>query len=73
MASRKEVALENAAKLDLGNLPQKWERACLADVSDLQCGYAFRSKWFSESGVRLLRGDQHRSGGIEVEDVGLPP
>ncbi|MEM9091352.1 MAG: hypothetical protein AAGC93_21765, partial [Cyanobacteria bacterium P01_F01_bin.53] len=69
MASRKEIALENAAKLYLGELPQQWERAHLSDLSDLQCGYAFKSKWFSKSGIRLLRGTNIVPGGLKWEDV----
>ncbi|MFG6104506.1 restriction endonuclease subunit S [Leptothoe sp. EHU-05/26/07-4] len=73
MASRRQVALENSAKIDLGKLPSLWERALLADVSELQCGYAFKSKWFSDSGIRLLRGTNIVPGGLRWEDIAYLP
>ena len=34
-----------------------WEATPLAKVCDLQVGYAFKSSTFSDSGIRLLRGE----------------
>ena len=41
----------------LGRIPVEWEVETLSSVVDLQVGYAFKSSWFSENGVRLLRGE----------------
>lgn len=41
----------------VGRIPNSWEVHPLGDVCDLQVGYAFKSTWFSETGVKLLRGD----------------
>ena len=42
----------------LGWIPREWEALSLADVADLQVGFAFKSEWFLDVGrVRLLRGD----------------
>ena len=41
----------------LGRIPVEWGVEKLSSVADLQVGYAFKSSWFSESGIRLLRGE----------------
>lgn len=36
-------------------LPDGWEWSRIGDIYDFLNGFAFKSEWFSESGVRLLR------------------
>lgn len=36
--------------------PASWRRVALGEVARVQPGFAFKSGWFRESGVRLLRG-----------------
>jgi type I restriction enzyme S subunit len=47
--------------------------AVLADVGKLQVGYAYKSKWYSKEGARLLRGANIAPGKVIWEDeVRLP-
>lgn len=41
----------------VGRIPSSWDVHSLGEVCDLQVGYAFKSTWFSERGIKLLRGD----------------
>jgi type I restriction enzyme S subunit len=41
----------------LGRIPVEWEVEKLSSVVDLQVGYAFKSSWFSDNGLPLLRGE----------------
>ena len=41
----------------LGRIPKEWNALPLNRIADLQVGYAFKSSWFSDDGVRLLRGE----------------
>jgi type I restriction enzyme, S subunit len=45
-----------------GRIPLEWEAKPLSTVVDLQVGYAFKSTWFIDEGVRLLRGDNVGTG-----------
>jgi type I restriction enzyme, S subunit len=40
-----------------GRIPVEWEAKQLSAVVELKVGYAFKSSWFSEDGIRLLRGE----------------
>lgn len=42
---------------ELGRIPKSWEVKPLNDICDLQVGYAFKSTWFTQSGIALLRGE----------------
>jgi len=37
-------------------LPPSWVMAAVGDVARVQAGFAFKSAWFRDAGVRLLRG-----------------
>lgn len=39
------------------SLPKGWSKKELHEITDLQVGYAFKSSWFRDSGVKLLRGE----------------
>jgi type I restriction enzyme S subunit len=55
------------------SLPKGWFAAVLADVGSLQVGYAYKSKWYSKEGVRLLRGANIAPGQVTWDDeVRLP-
>ena len=41
----------------VGWIPLTWEAKPLGTICDLQVGYAFKSNTFSDSGIRLLRGE----------------
>jgi len=42
---------------ELGRIPKSWDVKPLNDICDLQVGYAFKSTWFTQSGIALLRGE----------------
>jgi len=42
---------------ELGRIPKDWEVQPLERICDLQVGYAFKSAWFTEAGIKLLRGE----------------
>ena len=58
------AALFPAAMQDseLGEIPEGWEQKPLGSLIDFMTGFAFKSKQFSESGVRLARGDNVKEG-----------
>ena len=41
----------------VGRIPTTWKFGALSSICDLQVGYAFKSDWFLDEGIRLLRGD----------------
>lgn len=41
----------------VGRIPKGWDAQPLGKICDLQVGYAFKSSTFSDSGIRLLRGE----------------
>lgn len=51
------------------NLPETWEFVRLKDILILQSGYAFKSKWFVKSGIKLLRGTNIEPGITRWKDV----
>jgi type I restriction enzyme S subunit len=67
--------IPSLGKLDeLSPLPNGWFSAILADMGNLQVGYAYKSKWYSKEGVRLLRGANIAPGRVTWdEEVRLPP
>ena len=58
----------------LGRIPVEWEVEQLSAVVELKVGYAFKSSWFCEDGIRLLRGENVGTGIPDWKDVRcLPP
>lgn len=58
---------------DLSSLPEGWFSAVLADVGKLQVGYAYKSKWYTKEGTKLLRGANIAPGRVTWDDeVRLP-
>ena len=58
---------------DRSTLPEGWFPAVLADVGSLQVGYAYKSKWYSKEGVKLLRGANIAPGSLTWEDEARLP
>lgn len=70
--SRLQLSAANSE--ELSSMPQGWFSAHLADVGTLQVGYAYKSKWYSKHGTRLLRGANIAPGEVTwSEVVCLPP
>jgi type I restriction enzyme S subunit len=58
----------------LGRIPVEWEAKQLSTVVELKVGYAFKSSWFCEDGIRLLRGENVGAGIPDWKDMRcLPP
>ncbi|WP_250657076.1 restriction endonuclease subunit S [Alkalimarinus coralli] len=47
---------------ELGDIPKGWTEKPLGSLIDFMTGFAFKSKQFSDSGVRLARGDNVKEG-----------
>jgi len=54
--SRQLVAEIKAQKYRITDLPEGWTVVRLGEIAQLQTGYAFKSSWFVNEGIRLLRG-----------------
>ncbi|WP_207461531.1 restriction endonuclease subunit S [Azospirillum sp. SYSU D00513] len=69
------ISSPDAPSLEITNatstkhLPREWRFASLGEVAPLLAGYAFSSKGFKKSGVRLLKGVNVRNGWISEESV----
>ncbi len=50
-------------------LPAGWHLVRLGDVAAFQPGYAFKSSWFQNRGLRLLRGTNIEPGGTRWDDT----
>lgn len=50
---------------EASDLPASWGAGCVADVADLRVGYAFKSAWFTDCGVPVIRGANVGVGAIE--------
>jgi len=48
---------------------KNWPRKKIGDVAKVQSGYAFKSEWFVESGIRLLRNANVFQGHLAWDDV----
>jgi type I restriction enzyme, S subunit len=56
-----------------GMLPSKWPMRPIGELARVVSGYAFKSAWFSDQGVRLLRNANVSQEGIDwTETVRLP-
>jgi len=52
----------------LGRIPVEWAATPLSSVVDMQVGYAFKSAWFAEEGISLLRGENVGYGELNWSD-----
>lgn len=52
-----------------GEVPDGWKLVRLGDIANLQAGYAFKSKWFTKAGTRLLRGTNIEPGRTRWTDT----
>jgi type I restriction enzyme, S subunit len=56
----------------LGSAPSKtikWSQATIGELAELQMGFAFKSTWFTESGVQLLRMGNIRDARLDLESA----
>lgn len=60
-------------KTKIGQIPEKWEIKKLSEVCSLQPGYAFKSKNFSDHGIKLLKGINVQVNCIDWNDLDYYP
>nr|WP_321457991.1 restriction endonuclease subunit S [uncultured Cohaesibacter sp.] len=53
----------------LSQCPTCWSRGVVGVAADLLVGYAFKSAWFTDAGVKILRGANVAPGNVDWEDV----
>jgi type I restriction enzyme, S subunit len=69
-----EEAPELYKRTRLGWIPIDWNAERLSGFADLQVGYAFKSKWFTDTeGIKLLRGENVGHGKPDWSDTRLLP
>lgn len=66
MSERRELKSDSREAL---GLPQGWTATSVGSISDLQVGFAFKSKEFVSDGIRLLRGDNIEPGALRWDGV----
>lgn len=54
---KEAIAIDGEAFTELSELPAEWAWVSLGELADTTVGFAFKSKEFRKSGIRLLRGD----------------
>ena len=68
-ATRHAVAQQRAQETLYHQIPASWATCQIGDVARLQPGYAFKSSWFTQQGVRLLRGTNLEPGAARWENT----
>lgn len=53
----------------IGWIPKEWDCTNLRQVADLDVGFAFKSDWFQEDGIKLLRGENVGYGQPDWKDM----
>lgn len=71
--TRHSAASSGAGQVATDDLPPGWTHAALGEIVSFQAGYAFKTNWYSDSGIRLLRGTNIVPGGTRWDDVALLP
>ena len=54
---------------ELGEIPRGWEVGGLADITELQNGYAFKSSDWVENGIPVIKIGSVRPGFVDIENV----
>lgn len=60
---------QDDASQDIDGLPGTWRRVALGEVARVQPGFAFKSAWYRDAGVRLLRGSNVAPQRVRWDDV----
>ncbi len=53
----------------LADIPSSWAKGIVGVAADILVGFAFKSSWYVESGVKLLRGANIAPGQIDWDDL----
>jgi type I restriction enzyme, S subunit len=53
----RDQAPEMYRESSIGWIPKEWDCVALSQVADLVVGFAFKSDWFQDNGISLLRGE----------------
>ena len=54
--SRVKLAASKPVKDMYGDIPESWQYSRLIDLITIKIGYAFKSSWYTETGIPLVRG-----------------
>ncbi|WP_255489648.1 restriction endonuclease subunit S [Erysipelothrix sp. HDW6A] len=55
---------------ELGLIPKGWEVGCIGDYVKVKSGFAFKSAWWTEKGVPVVKIKSLQNGTINFSDVG---
>lgn len=55
---------------ELGLIPKGWEVGCIGDYVKVKSGFAFKSAWWTEKGVPVVKIKSLQNGTINFNDVG---
>jgi type I restriction enzyme S subunit len=58
---------------EIGEVPESWEVVQLGDVAEVTTGFAFKSEWFVDGGVPLIRMSNLRGGRLALENAKYLP
>ncbi|MEQ8542229.1 MAG: restriction endonuclease subunit S [Coleofasciculus sp. D1-CHI-01] len=65
----REEAPELYQESAIGWIPREWDCVNLRQVADLEVGFPFKSDWFQEDGIKLLRGENVGYGQPDWKDT----
>jgi type I restriction enzyme S subunit len=51
-----------------GKMPKDWRKGCLGDYCCVKSGYAFKSSWWQDSGVKVIKIKNIDSSGLNLSD-----
>lgn len=50
-------------------IPEGWEVKHLSDICEIINGYAFKSEWYSDSGIKIIRTKNFENGYVDLNDL----
>ncbi|SDY10056.1 restriction endonuclease subunit S [Nitrosomonas halophila] len=69
----REQAPHRYQQTPIGWIPKEWEVGKLGNIADLIVGYAFKSTWFRDEGIKLLRGENVGCGRANWSEIRCLP
>lgn len=50
-------------------IPEEWEVKYLSDICEIINGFAFKSEWYSDSGIKIIRTKNFENGYVDLNDL----
>jgi len=69
----KGIGHDDFKNTSIGPIPNSWELTSLNDIIEIQGGYAFKSKEYTDSGIPLIRISNVSLGNVELKDLARVP